>query len=418
GGGAGAGFGREPAEAVALPGQQQVQVQLPLLLLALHGPVAQDVHGAAAELLDAPHLGVGQGGAPGLRHVGGVALGDLEGLLARALALAVRHAVDPVAQALAHAQPGEVVDGADLGQRVAHHVHHAHVQRRVAQQRVEGLQVEEAHLLQHHVRVAAAGALGPAQAARVAAPLALRLVAEGLARRERAGGRRAEGAAVAPHEQVRHVALRRRVGLQHRQVALEDAAHQVAHRHAQRPGAGLPQRGPHVPARLHQVEDVRVLAEHLAQEGGARAPGRQEQHVHLALGGRRLGRREQAPVPAEEEHHGDALQQHQRHQGRGRQPAAGHAGKRRRAERRHDNTFRHIHLHMHAHACTQWHRYTTLTKFVHAAISSDPVFHFFFFVFWIIFPSFLHHYSACLAFLKWPILKIRGRVAGEMLLYE
>ncbi|TNN36118.1 hypothetical protein EYF80_053724 [Liparis tanakae] len=158
-------------------------------------------------------------------------------------------------------------------------------QGRVLQEREEGFQLKESHFLQYHVTVSATRLLHLRQAGRTARLEALSLVAELTAWRERAGRRRAQGSAVAPHEQGGHLVVLWQVGIHHREVTLEYAPEQIPHSHSENPRTGFLKFGPHMPPWLHEVEDRRVLAEHLTHEGRAGSPRRQQQDVDFAVGG-------------------------------------------------------------------------------------------------------------------------------------
>lgn len=82
-----------------------------------------------------------------------------------------------------------------------------------------------------------------------------------------------------------------------------------------------------MPSGLHEIEDRRVLTEHLTQEGRAWSPRRQQQNVNFAIGGGRVaGTETELAIPAIEQHHYRPLQHHQENHGGEVQTAAGHDG--------------------------------------------------------------------------------------------
>lgn len=164
---------------------------------------------------------------------------------------------------------------------VPYQVHNVQIEGGVSQQWVEHLQVEEAYLLEHHVTVGATGLLYHLKRLLTAQKLAVSLGDDHIPGEDVAGGRGAQGPAVLPLEEA---GLSSRtgfhVGIKDTHVTQKYSTDQVPHCHLQPPGGAVCEGHPDVPGGLHQVEDIRVLCKKLSHKRRARAPGRQDQHMH------------------------------------------------------------------------------------------------------------------------------------------
>ncbi|MEE6508240.1 hypothetical protein FKM82_019934 [Ascaphus truei] len=187
--------------------------------------------------------------------------------------------LQPAPQQL-HALPQQRAPGAQAGvvhgPRVPEQLHHPQVQRGVPQQRLQRRHLQQAHVFNHHHRVAPALPLQLPQGPARAAPLALPLLHQPhpvppAPRRAQRGA--AQHLAAPPAEEAGGAQVSAGVQAQRGEVALEEGAQQVAQRPLQAARVPRVQGLPHVPGRLVQVEDPRVLVEELPEEGRAAAPG-------------------------------------------------------------------------------------------------------------------------------------------------
>ncbi|KAL0621994.1 Zinc finger protein, partial [Plecturocebus cupreus] len=180
-----------------------------------------------------------------------------------------------------HEIPLCAFSGTEHGPGVPDQVHDVQVEGRVFQQRVEGLQVEEAYLLEHHVAVGAAGLLHHLEGLLTAQEPAVSLGDNFVSWEDVAGRCGTQGPAVFPLEEAGlSPGTRFHVGIKDAHVAQEGGPYQIPHCHVQSSGSALPEGHPHVPGRLHKVEDIRVLPKKLPHKRRAGAPGRQNQHMH------------------------------------------------------------------------------------------------------------------------------------------
>lgn len=164
---------------------------------------------------------------------------------------------------------------------VPHEVHDVQIEGRVSQQWVEHLQIEEADLLEHHVAIGATGLLYHLKRLFTAQKFAVSLRYDHIPREHIAGRRGTQGPAALPLEETGlSPRTRFHVGIKDTHVTQKNGTYQIPGRHMQPPGSAVCEGHPDVPGRFHQVEDIRVLPKKLSHKRGARAPGRQDQHMH------------------------------------------------------------------------------------------------------------------------------------------
>lgn len=175
--------------------------------------------------------------------------------------------------AINHKLPCGALPGTEHSPGVPDQVYDVQVEGRVSQQWVEHLQVEEAHFLEHHVTVGAAGLLNHFKGLLTTQNLAVSLRYDLIPREHVAGRWGTQRPAAIPLEEAGLTSgTRIHIGIKDTHVTEKNSTDQIPHRHMQPPGGASCEGHPDMPGGFHQVEDIWVLPKKLAHKRGARAP--------------------------------------------------------------------------------------------------------------------------------------------------